>query len=54
MGHDSCIDGDFDGIPDAVELNGMLLTNLNFVYTDPHSGDTDGDGLDDGNVIRIT
>lgn len=54
MGHDTCIDGDFDGVPDAIELNGMLLPDLNFVYTDPHKGDTDGDRIDDGKEIGYT
>ena len=34
------IDSDDDLIPDIVELRGILLTDLSFVYTNPHDEDT--------------
>ena len=34
------IDSDDDLIPDIVEFSGILLTDLSFVYTNPHDEDT--------------
>ena len=33
------IDSDNDLIPDIVEFSGILLTDLSFVYTNPHDED---------------
>jgi hypothetical protein len=42
------LDSDGDGLPDAVELNGIRSTLGIVYYTDPFNADTDGDGIEDG------
>lgn len=47
-------DSDNDGIPDIFEISGMRLSNGRIIYTDPTTPDTDGDGLSDGEEIKVT
>ena len=46
-------DEDGDGIPDELEKDGMLTGFGEVVTTDPNKTDTDGDGLKDGEEIRV-
>lgn len=42
------LDSDKDGLPDDLEINGMITNKGTVVRTDPNNPDTDGDGLTDG------
>ena len=44
-------DSDSDGIPDYFEMNGIRLASGKTLYTDPFNGDTDNDGLSDGQEV---
>ena len=41
-------DSDKDGLPDVLEINGMITNKGTVIKTDPNNPDTDGDGLSDG------
>ena len=42
------LDSDKDGLPDDLEINGMITNKGTVVRTDPNNPDTDDDGLTDG------
>lgn len=42
------LDSDKDGLPDDLEINGMISNKGTLVRTEPNNPDTDGDGLTDG------
>lgn len=42
------LDSDKDGLPDDLEINGMITNKGTLVRTDPNNPDTDDDGLSDG------
>ena len=41
-------DRDKDGLPDVLEIHGMITNKGTVIRTDPDNRDTDGDGLNDG------
>nr|MCR5517778.1 hypothetical protein [Lachnospiraceae bacterium] len=46
-------DTDGDTIPDILETNGMRIQNGQIVYSDPNSVDSDGDGIPDGEELKV-
>ena len=44
-------DNDNDGLPDDLEVNGIVLQTGRTIYTNPNKADSDGDGLKDGEEI---
>lgn len=53
LGLDTYADEDGDGLPDALEILGMLGSNGSVYYSDPNNADTDGDGLSDGEEMGL-
>jgi hypothetical protein len=51
---DKVKDSDNDGISDYHELNGYRIENGVWITTDPNKGDTDGDGLGDGEEATLS
>ena len=47
-------DNDNDGLPDDLEVNGIVLQTGRTIYTNPNKADSDGDGLKDGEEIIIS
>ncbi len=47
-------DTDSDGLYDVYETQGMMMSNRKVIYTDPLKTDTDGDGLTDGEEIKLS
>ena len=45
------LDSDLDGLTDAEEIAGFLNQFGQIINTDPHQGDTDSDGIPDGDEI---
>ncbi|HWO97418.1 MAG TPA: polymorphic toxin-type HINT domain-containing protein [Bacillus sp. (in: firmicutes)] len=50
---DEAKDTDKDGLPDALETEGIRVGNGKYIVTDPNEADSDGDGLLDGEEILI-
>ena len=46
-------DADDDGLPNSVETNSGIFLSENETGTDPNNPDTDGDGWNDGDEVRL-